>query len=183
MKQIHQLLADGQTKQQVYEYAEQQQWNLRKVTKILASEPEPGSLKLYAKPKALLLAVLQFMVLSKLVFGFMVAEQVSGQLLLALLMPALVPLLIIFMIYKNAPNGYLLLMVFAGFSVYQSLPYIFQVEGMINVVLSAVFAGFTFYLKKRLFPFQNLFHTAITGRGHYIYQQAPIVDINDDEKE
>jgi hypothetical protein len=91
---------------------------------------------------------------------------------MALLMPALVPLLIIFMIYKNAANGYLLLMVFAGFSIYQSLPYIFQLEGLINVALSALFAGFTYYLKKRLFPFQNLFHTAITGRGHYIYQQV-----------
>ena len=172
MKQVDQLLAQGLSKQQVYDHAEQQQWNLRKVTKALAAIPEPGTLQQYSKQKAFLLAVLQFMVLSKLVFGLMAAEQVSAQLLMALLMPALVPLLIIFMIYKNAANGYLLLMVFAGFSIYQSLPYIFQLEGLINVALSALFAGFTYYLKKRLFPFQNLFHTAITGRGHYIYQQV-----------
>ncbi|MGY5452364.1 hypothetical protein ACVFI8_15700 [Agarivorans sp. MS3-6] len=172
MKHIKNLIAQGKSKQEIYDYAVEQDWNLRRVTRVLASQPDSEALNKYAKQKALLLAVLQFMVLSKLVFGLMAAEQVSVPLLMALLLPALIPLLIIFMIFKNAPNGYLLLMVFAGFSVYQSLPYINQLEGIINLLLSAVFAGFTYYLKRRLFPFQNLFHSAITSRGHYIFQVA-----------
>ncbi|GGB15751.1 hypothetical protein [Agarivorans gilvus] len=172
MKQVDQLWAEGLNKQQIYQHAEQQQWNLRKVTKALAAIPETKALQTNAKLKAFLLALLQLLVLSKWGFGFMLAEQIDSNLLISLLLPSLLPLLIMLMIYKNKVNGYLLLMVFAGYSLYQGLPYMFYLEGLVNLAASALLLALGCYLKKRLFPFQNLFHNAISHRGHYIFQKV-----------
>ncbi len=180
MKQVDQLRAEGLNKQQIYQHAEQQQWNLRKVTKALAAIPEAESLKIYAKYKAFLLAVLQLLVLSRWGFGLMAAEQIDSTLIISLLVPSLLLLLLMLMIYQNRVNGYLLLMVFAGYSIYQSLPYVVYVEGLVNVAVSALLLALAYYLKKRLFPFQNLFHNAISHRGYYVFQAVEPKTARDD---
>ncbi|MES0489949.1 MAG: hypothetical protein ABUK01_08165 [Leptospirales bacterium] len=172
MKIVKRLIKEGVDKKEIFAKASDEGLNPKKVSRLLAMYPDVEESEKYNKANNILIGIYIVMVLFGILGAASMLNELPTEAILGILAFALlIPIAVIYILYKKQALGYLVLSFFLikgitdSIKEYQTDP----VAVWIGVGLSACLIVYAVILKIKLFPHQNFFNTKKDSDGIVIF--------------
>jgi len=160
---------EGLEKKEIFERADELGYDRKKVTRFLSMYPNKEDRKKYALLNYIVIGIyLAFVSLWVFVANSIYDGVLTIKIAIVItVMVSFIPMVLIYLMATYNPLGYVYLALYIA---YQNLR-VFEAnwEGIINIAIVGVYLGLVYYVKKKLFPFQNYFHTEGKRLGCYSY--------------
>ncbi len=173
MKRVKSLLSEGSSKNEAFQIAISDGLDRKKVSQYLASIPDSKHLKHFSKShKILLWQVITLYSLGLAGMLPLLLVLTPGVIAVVLVLYILITGSIIYTLYKGYASGFFMLL-------FMMLVGLFQIASMLNHSPISASFGIVFYtaitlqaiyLKTKLYPYQNFFHTREDDQGIRIYK-------------
>jgi len=172
MKIVKRLIKEGVDKKEIFAKATDEGLNPKKVSRLLAMYPDAEESEKYNKANNILIGIYSVLVLLGILGATSMLSELPPEAILGIIAFALlIPIALVYVIYKKQSLGYLALSFFLikgitdSFKEYETDP----TSVWIGVGLSVCLIGFAVILKNKLFPHQNFFNTKKDSDGIYIF--------------
>lgn len=171
MRIVKRLLREGKSKDSIFEKASEEGLNLKKVSKYLAMYPDLEESESYSSANNTLIGIyLVWILLGLLSIAPILPEFPVATVIGFIAFEVLIPVLVLYCIYRKISIGYLILLFFLFINILRLFG-----AGVIDVLsevcINAFFIAYVVILKNKLFPYQNFFNTKKNAKGLSIFKK------------
>ena len=183
MKTVKKLLKQGVDKKEIYNSAMQEGLNPKKVSRFLANFPDKDRSDKYNTANKVLVFIYGLLSVFSLLQVLVLTSDMSSGLTLALVAFSLIlPIAVIYSIYKKQAIGYLLLSFFSvkgilnAIKEFGSHPNDIEAIGLlVAIAINFSILIYVVSLKKKLFPHQNFFNSRKNSDKTVVYTAEAVI--------